>query len=98
MTKNYKRLDPLSVYVGDCLRTIRKQRGLSLAEVGERLGLTAAAVCYHETGRSQLNLRQFIQTCAVLNTDPADIITAILQEQPQLIREWNHVPTDPHIS
>lgn len=96
MTKKRTRLDPLSVYVGDCFTQLRKQRGLSQTDVASRLDITASAVSYQERGLTRFSLQRFVQTCAILNVDPADILTGILQEQPQLIREWTYVPTDPN--
>jgi transcriptional regulator with XRE-family HTH domain len=79
-------LDPLSIYIGGCLKAIRKERGLTQEDVAEKLGITGSALSYCEKGRSQMRLRQFMQMCDVLDVDPAVIITTIIQAQPHLIR------------
>jgi transcriptional regulator with XRE-family HTH domain len=78
--------DPLSVLVGDALRAARIARELTLEEVGKQLGVTKTAVCYYERGRSQLHLRQFLRLCHILDVNPAEVITTILQEGSHLVR------------
>lgn len=81
-----KHFDPLSIFVGNALRTVRKQLGLTLEDVALELNVSAASISYYEKGRSQLHLRQFIQLCAVLDVDPAYIITAVLRDGAHLIK------------
>lgn len=84
--------DPLSIFVGDAMATARKSRGLTLADVGTALGtalgISASAVCTYERGHRQLHLRQFIALCSVLNVNPADIITAVLEDGDRLIKTF----------
>lgn len=77
--------DPLAVYVGDALATVRKARGLTQKAIAVQLDVTTATICNYERGRSQLHLRQFIELCSVLNVNPADVITAALHDGAHLI-------------
>ncbi len=82
MDRPPKRRDPLSILIGDALRTVRKNRGLTQEEAAVQLDVTGSAVSHYESGQSQSHLRQFIELCAVLDADPADILTAVLQDGP----------------
>lgn len=88
-----RRRDPLSIYVGDAFATARKQQGLRLKDVGERVGVTAATIQHYEGGRSQLHLRQFLSLCVALDLDPVDMIAGVLQGGFHLIGTF-HPPRD----
>lgn len=80
--------DPLSIYIGNALAAARKGNGQTQQDVATLMGTTASAVCYWERGRSEVNMRRFIQLCSALNVDPADILTAAIQDGAHLVKPF----------
>ncbi len=55
--------------LGQLLRDARKQRGLTQAEVGARLGLSQNRVSHLESHADELSLRQLLTWCAVVGLE-----------------------------
>ena len=53
----------------DRLREARLSRGMTQAELAERIGVVKSTVAGYETGRSEPNMEKFAQIMAVLNID-----------------------------
>ncbi len=60
--------------VGEKIREVRKQQGLSMAELGKRLGITAAAISRYELGQRQIRIDTLRRIAAALNADWLDLI------------------------
>ena len=58
----------------NCLRSIRKSKGLTLAEVAERTGTTNQQISHLEHGRRQLTLNWIDRLARALDCHPAEII------------------------
>ena len=55
--------------LGQLLRAARKQRGLTQAEVGARLGLSQNRVSHLEGHADELSVKQLLTWCAVVGLD-----------------------------
>lgn len=55
--------------LGQMLRTARKQRGLTQAEVGARLGLSQNRVSHLEGHADELSVKQLLTWCAVVGLE-----------------------------
>jgi len=66
--------DKRPVEIGKNLQSIRKRRGLTQKELGEKIGLTREAVASYEAGRSQLMVTTLLDITAVLHTAINDIL------------------------
>ena len=55
--------------LGQLLRTGRKQRGLTQAEVGARLGLSQNRVSHLEGHPDQISVKQLLTWCAVVGLE-----------------------------
>ena len=53
----------------DRLREARLSRGMTQAELAERIGVVKSTVAGYETGRSEPNMEKFAQIMYVLGTD-----------------------------
>jgi len=60
--------------IGKRLQTIRKRRGLTQKELGEKIGLTREAVASYEAGRSHLIETTLMDVAAVLRVSVNDIL------------------------
>ena len=85
------------------LRNARLKSGLSLADVGERLGISHGAVAKWEQGRARPRLKRLIALSKVLQVRPDDLLRASeLRDTPEAILQrarerlatiWN-IPVD----
>jgi len=60
--------------MGKCLQSIRKRRGLTQKELGERVGLTREAVASYEAGRSHLMATTLVDMASTLRVSVGDIL------------------------
>jgi transcriptional regulator with XRE-family HTH domain len=67
-------LDNRLVAIGKSLQSIRKRRGLTQKELGEKIGLTREAVASYESGRSNLVITTFLDIAAVLRVSVNKIL------------------------
>lgn len=61
-------------YVGDRVRAIREERGLTQAEVADALGFTRATMNAIETGRSGASSFKLVRIAKVLGCRGADLV------------------------
>ena len=59
--------------VGENIRKIRKQQGLSMAELGERIGITAAALSRYELGQRKIGIGTLRRIAQALNVNPFEL-------------------------
>lgn len=64
---------PVDVAVGALVRSVRRLRGLSQAEVAERVGLSQAAVSRMEAGRRPLSLSESVAVETELDLPPGSL-------------------------
>ena len=62
---------PIDVLVGKNLRRLRKQAGLSQAELGARIGVSAQQVQKYETARNRISASKLWE-CALANSVAID--------------------------
>jgi DNA-binding XRE family transcriptional regulator len=67
-------LDNRLITIGKNLQSIRKRRGLTQKELGEKIDLTREAVASYEVGRSQLMITTLLDICAVLRVNVNEIL------------------------
>ena len=60
--------------IGKNLQSIRKRRGLTQKELGEKIGLTREAVASYEAGRSQLMVTTLLDIAVVLRIAVNEIL------------------------
>ncbi|WP_458408105.1 helix-turn-helix domain-containing protein [Anaerotignum sp.] len=71
------------------LRELRKERGLSQVELGERLGYGYTAISSYETGRNEPSYTDLIRICEILDVS-ADYILGISDiRKPYAVMEKN---------
>ncbi len=58
-----------AVQLGELLRSARKRRGLTQADVGVRLGLSQNRVSHLELHADELSFRQLLGWCAVIGLE-----------------------------
>ena len=58
----------------DRLREARVSRGMTQAELAERIGVVKSTVAGYETGRSEPNMEKFAQIMSVLNIDANSLL------------------------
>lgn len=71
MTSSTSATKPLltAIQLGQLLRAARKQRGLTQAEVGARLGLSQNRVSHLEGHADELSVKQLLTWCAVVGLE-----------------------------
>lgn len=60
--------------VGRVIRECRRERSVSMSELGEVLGITTSAVSRLENGKTQLNIIQLRKIARCLNMDGSIIV------------------------
>ena len=58
-----------ALQLGQLLKSARRQRGLTQAEVGGRLGLSQNRISHLESHAEELSLKQLLSWCAVLGLE-----------------------------
>jgi transcriptional regulator with XRE-family HTH domain len=66
--------------VGYVLRIERQRRRWTLAETGQRVGLSVSVLCRVELGVRPLDMCRLVGLCAVLGVAPARVIAAAQAE------------------
>jgi transcriptional regulator with XRE-family HTH domain len=64
----------LESHVGERLRELRKERGLSLAEVAEATGISTSFLSLVETGRSDITLRRLMALVQFYETSVEELL------------------------
>ena len=72
--KSRQTLDNRLIAIGEKLQFIRKRRGLTQKELGEKIGLTREAVATYEAGRSNLMITTLLDMAAVLRVSVNEIL------------------------
>lgn len=62
------------VELGRLLREYRKQRGLSAAEVGKRIGCTQQMISLYELGKSSITVNLLRKICIIYGVKYYDLI------------------------
>jgi quercetin dioxygenase-like cupin family protein/lambda repressor-like predicted transcriptional regulator len=70
------RVEDEIVAVGKAIRTLRKEKGLSLRELSRRAGLSTSFLSMVERGRSSLALTSLNNVAKALDTDLADLFVS----------------------
>src|SRR5690348_7335680 len=65
--------DPL--VIGKCIRHRRKRCGLTLGDLGERVGISASAVSLIETGKREAKVSTLAAMAEALDCQLADLLT-----------------------
>ena len=60
--------------IGESLQAVRKRRGLTQKELGDKIGLTREAVAAYESGRSQLMITTLMDMAVVLRVSVNEIL------------------------
>jgi transcriptional regulator with XRE-family HTH domain len=82
-------LDKRLVAIGKNLQSVRKRRGLTQKELGEKIGLTREAVASYEAGRSNLMITTLLDIAAVLRVTVNEILGLERQStQISITRRW----------
>jgi transcriptional regulator with XRE-family HTH domain len=67
-------LDNRLVAIGKNLQSIRKRRGLTQKELGEKIGLTREAIASYEAGRSNLMITTLLDIATALRVTVNEIL------------------------
>lgn len=74
--------DPDIAAVLDLLHQARERRGWTPGDLGARLeGVTARMVEEWESGATELRYVQYLQMCAALGVDPAELVTEAVRRR-----------------
>ncbi|WP_341646320.1 helix-turn-helix domain-containing protein [Thauera sp. SDU_THAU2] len=77
------------------LRERRKSRGLTMRELGERLGVAHSYVQKVESGERRLDVVEYIWYCRALDAEPGEGLGLVLkcaENMPEWGKEWNSAP------
>jgi UDP-N-acetylglucosamine 1-carboxyvinyltransferase len=81
--------DDRLITIGKSLQAIRKRRGLTQKELGEKIGLTREAVASYEAGRANLIITTLLDIAAVLRVTVGEIlVTEHRTVEPAINRRW----------
>lgn len=61
--------NPIDVYAGSLIRKLRRQRGLSQNELGQKMGLTFQQIQKYECGNNRIGLSRLFDFCEVLQVE-----------------------------
>ncbi len=88
--RNARRLES---HVGERLRALRKERGLSLAEVAEATGISTSFLSLVETGRSDITLGRLVTLVKFYDTSVEELLPETVPLDNSLVRgdEQRHV-------
>lgn len=64
--------------IGDRLRELRKEHGLTQDQVAERWDCRAPNVCHIESGEQCVSLPQLVAFAALVGREPGQLITELL--------------------
>lgn len=59
---------------GEKIRKIRKEKGLTLTELGEQIGMSASGLARYETGRRGISVDKLKALCDVLNISRSEAL------------------------
>jgi len=77
------------VEIGKKIQAVRKRRGLTQNELGEKLGLTREAIASYETGRTQLLITTLLDMSSVLRVSVSEILNLERQNtEIAITRRW----------
>ncbi|MFN3523375.1 MAG: helix-turn-helix transcriptional regulator [Phenylobacterium sp.] len=80
------------------LQSIREARGLSVAELARRVGVTPQEIGYLETGKRQLTVTWLKRLAAVLDCAPWSIVTDetsdLSTDEQQLVAAYRRMPKE----
>jgi transcriptional regulator with XRE-family HTH domain len=76
--------------IGKSLKSIRKRRGLTQKELGERIGVLRESIAAYEAGRSHIIDTALLDMAAVLRVSVSEILGQERQniETPAINRRW----------
>lgn len=63
--------------IGEKIKSIRKSRGLTQKQLGEKLGISQALVGQYETGKRKPKLEQITRIANALSVDIGDLIDSV---------------------
>ncbi len=66
--------DPVDILVGERVRLLRKERGISQAGLGEAIGVTFQQVQKYERAANRISISMLSRVAQVLETTVADLI------------------------
>jgi transcriptional regulator with XRE-family HTH domain len=93
-----RRNTKLETHVGERLRRLRQERGLSLAEVAESTGISSSFLSLLETGRSDITLGRLMRLVKFFDTSVEELLPGPPTMDTSLVRapERRHVasPTE----
>jgi transcriptional regulator with XRE-family HTH domain len=62
--------DPIDIHVGRRLRELRLQRGISLVELGRRIGVSFQAVQKYESASMRISASTLYRICQIFGVTP----------------------------
>ena len=75
--------------IGKSIQAIRKRRGLTQNELGDKIGLTREAVAAYEAGRSQLMVTTLMDMATVLRVSVNEILKLERKDsETSITRRW----------
>lgn len=81
--------------VGDVIRQLRQQRGISLGDLAEQSGLSRSFLGAVERGRSDIAVGRLAQVASALGYDVASLLGySLRQTTPVLVQPHEHVTVD----
>lgn len=77
------------------LKCLRKERGMTQADLAERLNVSRQAVSKWETGASLPDIENILSICKVFEVTPNDFFTADSEKEEEKVREEPSRQTEP---
>lgn len=67
-------MNKVSVYIGDRIKSLRDDAGLSQLEVSNKLGISRASLANYEVGKQRIQTDDLYRLAAVLGVGPKDLL------------------------
>lgn len=72
-----KTIDKIDLAIGEELRDLRKQRGMTLLDVAERIGCTKSLISHYEHGKASISVPQLIKLCEIYQVPYVDVLEKV---------------------
>lgn len=72
-----KQLDKIDIVLGNELKDLRTNKGMTMEEVSYRLNCSKALISMYENGKASISIPQLIKLCDVYNVQYGDLLDKV---------------------
>jgi DNA-binding XRE family transcriptional regulator len=89
-----KENDPNDIYIGKRIKQFRKEIGISQNDLADAICLNRTSVVNIEAGKQSLSIESLLRCCAILKTNPMDILPPLPKFKSEKVTEKKMVETE----